>query len=189
MQDAPQKKLLQPMYDYGQKMRSLPEDTRKVFMVVTMVIATMTLGIASWFMVSPLQDLGLPSLNTNQHTADDQKDIDTSAQLTPHSQFADASGIPQIGPASGFMESFKAVKKLIVPKDLQNNLFGNTALPASWLDKFSDISAGIPQKLKDISLSLFRMSQTFLARMSQIIMPYALSLLDKLIELTSQSPK
>mgnify|MGYP001609775175 CR=1 FL=1 len=169
-------------------MRSLPEDTRKVFMVVTMVIASATLGIASWLMFSPLQDLNLPSLDTNKHEAG-QQSTNTSARLTPNSQFANASDIPQIGPVSGFMESFKAVKDLIVPKDLQNNLFGTTAPSTSWSHKFSDVSAGIPQKLKDISLSLFHAFQTFLTQTANILTPYALSLLDKLIELTSRPAK
>ncbi len=189
MQDASPKKLLKPVYDYGEKMRSLPEDTRKFFMVATMVIASVTLGITSWLMFSPLQDLTLPSLNTDQHVADGEQSMDTPSKLSVHSQFADASSIPQIGPVSGFMESFKAVKDLIVPKDLQNNLFGNTALSTSWSRKFSDISAGIPQKLKDISLSLFRIFQTFLIYISKLITPYALSLLNKLIELVTPSSK
>lgn len=155
MRDTQHNILFQFLRSQLESVHALPEHVRKMFMAVTMIFATAFVGLASWLLFPPLQDIGLPSLNTNQRINNNYKAMDDLKQIVKDSEFANVINVPEIGPASGFMQSFKAVQDLVVPKNLQNPLEyvrGTAPWPSSWLTPLSRASAGAALKLREASL-------------------------------------
>lgn len=185
-----------------ESIHSLPEYVRKIFMVVTMIFATTFVGLVSWLLFPPLQDIGLPSLGADQRVTNNYQAMDDLKQIVKDNEFASVIKIPEIGPASGFMQSFKAVSDLVVPQNLQNpaTYVQTGALrPQSWFTSFFHVSVGAALKLRGHFLlalgdanklknralaitasSLFSLS--YLARVPS----YASHLIDALITSTSR---
>ncbi|MEK7082930.1 MAG: hypothetical protein AAB972_02060 [Patescibacteria group bacterium] len=172
MKNTPHNILSQFFHDHIESMHSLPEHVRKIFMVASMIFATTFVGLLSWLLFPPLQDIGLPSLNTRQQVTNNYQPMDDLKQIVKDSKFANVVKIPEIGPASGFMQSFKAVQDLIVPKNLQNPLGHaqvNASWTKSWLTPLAHASAGIALKLREASVHIFQKANNILLYIINIL--------------------
>ncbi len=172
---------VQFVHDYMEALHALPEPQRRFFGVVTMLIATLGVGMASWFLFPALQSLNLPSINDGTHLSDAQGGEN---RLIDDAQLADASKIPQIGPISGFVDSFNAVKDLLVSKDLQaiaqvNTTETWTGILSQWLGEFA-------AKAKIFSLSILDQTKMILNYLAKQALMYVPDFLNKLISLTSR---
>ena len=155
--------------------RALPEPQRRFFGVVTMLIATLGVGMASWFLFVPLQNLSLPSVDDTAQVAEQA----TESAPADDAQFADASKIPQIGPIKGFIDSFNAVKDLLVSKDLQAATQGNAT--EAWTSTLSQWISGIAIRAKAFSQYSFDHTKRILNFLPTQALAYPLDILNKLI--------
>ena len=116
--------------DYFETMHALPDNQRRIFAAVTFVIGIISVGLASWLLFPPLQDLNAPTLQDNNEAqafarpdtgaipiADGSQRASIGADGSGNSLFAGANNIPQISPVKGFIDSFNAVKDLLMPAD------------------------------------------------------------------------
>ena len=166
--------------EYMGTLRALPEPQRRFFGVVTMIIATLAVGMASWFLFAPLQNLGLPSVGDSAQVSEQT----TESNLANDAQLADASKIPQIGPVKGFIDSFNAVKDLLVSKDVQAAAESNateawTSILSGWLGDVTAKANVFSQYILDQT----KMLLNFLATQALLYLP---NLLNKLISSTSR---
>ena len=155
MRNTPHNVLFQFFRDHIEAMHSFPEHIRKIFMVITMIFAATFVGLVSWLLFPPLQDVGLPSLHTDKQAINRFQAMDDLKQVVKDNEFANVIKIPEIGPASGFMQSFKPIQDLIVPKNLQDTPLKHIRASAlwspSWLMSLSHAPAGVVLKFREAS--------------------------------------
>ena len=199
MQNPPNEKTspLRFAHDYFETMRALPDNQRKVFAAATFVIGVIGVGLASWLLFPPLQDLNAPALQNNNQAqapanpdtgaapiADGSQRAASQADASGNASFADVNNIPQIGPVKGFIDSFNAVKDLLVPADTHANAQASLWQTASDT-LFQWIQQIIPktETLLQYAFDQARMFINFLARQALHYIPDALN---KLISSTSR---
>ena len=174
MQNTSRKTLIQLFHNHLEGIHSLPEYVRRIFMVISMIFASTFVGLFSWLMFSPLQSLNLPSLDTNQQTANYNQAVSNLAQVARNNELANVSKILEISPASGFIESFKAMKDMLVPKNIQNDPLEHiinvpTSWSHSWSNQLSGVSAGITVKLRELTKLIFERLQELQTYISNIV--------------------
>ena len=178
--------VLHIMNGYGETLHDLPERKRKIFAAGTMIIAGMTVLLASPFLVSPLEDLTLPSSDNKQASPFADVIVPHEINALPDNpQLADINNIPQIGPIKGFVEAFTAAKNLLAPADIQQTGQGN--ISESWSSKLSQWVKQYAVKAKIAFQYLFDHIQLFVTHGIQKISFFIGHFLDTLISNLSRS--
>ena len=172
MKHASHNILVQFLHNQRESLHSLPEHARKIFMVMSMIIVSAFVGLLSWRMFPPLQPVGLPSLGATQQTTNYYQAVDNLKQTVNNNELATVINIPDIGPASGFMESFKAVKNLIVPKNLQDDppehVSPSVSWPKSWVTRFSHASQSTVFKLREFAAPILGELHAYISNIPNI---------------------
>ena len=141
-------------------------------MIASMIFATTFVGIFSWLLFPPLQDIGLPTLHTGPQAINQYQAMDELKNSIKDSEFANVIKIPEIGPASGFMQSLKAAQGLIVPKNLENplkNIHAGASWPQSWFTPISRASAGIALAFREASVRILKKANNIFTYLVDIL--------------------
>ena len=183
--------------DYFETMRALPDNQRKVFAAATFVIGVISVGLASWFLFPPLQDLNAPTLQNNNEMqalanlntginpiTDETQRASTGTDAGGNSSFADTNNIPQIGPVKGFIDSFNAVKNLLVPADMQTNTPASLWQTAS--DKLSQWMQQIASKAEALLQYAFDQGKILFNSLVRQVLHYIPDALNRLISSISR---
>ena len=177
---------MQFMSAHLQTLHDLPERKRKIFAVGTMIIAGMTVFLASPFLTSPLEDLTLSSPDNKPASPFADVIVPNEIKALPDNpQLADINNIPQIGPIKGFVEAFTAAKDLLVPADIQQASQGN--ISESWSSKLSQWVKQYAIKAKIAFQYLFDHIQLLMTHGIQKISSFIGHLLDRLISNLSRN--
>ena len=182
--------------DYVETMRALPDHQRKFFAAATFVIGVIGIGLVSWSLFPPLQDLHSLSQHDAQTQAPTNPDVPTppitdgtqstagigADDTSSNPLFADVNTISQIGPIKGFLDSFNAVKDLLVPADIQTNT--QAGLWQTISDKLWGRTQEIASKTEVFARYAFEQGKKFVNFLAKQALHYVPDTLNKLISLT-----
>ncbi len=158
-----------------EKMHALPERNRRILALSTLIGGGAIIAAVVWLTASPLHDL---------NTQDSESPLieRQTAQHARGKEFADASSIPDIGPISGFVDSFKAAKNLLIPKELEGNILN--ASSSSWFQLLS--LEQISTWAKQLPSFIIRETKIFAITILQNTITLLSSILGKVITSTSR---
>ncbi|MDP3778548.1 MAG: hypothetical protein Q8R30_00690 [bacterium] len=162
------------LYSLTDKMHQLPERNRRILALSTLIGGGAIIAAIVWMTASPLHDL---------NTRDEESSL--TGQTAQHSEGKNlpaAGSIPDIGPIIGFLDSFKAAKNLLIPKELGVAKLDSAS--SSWSQFLSPAYLGT--WIKQLPGFIIRETKTLAITILQNTISLLSSILDKVVASTSR---
>ncbi len=160
---------------FTEKMHALPERNRRILALSTLIGGGAIIAAVVWLTASPLHDLNTGSAGSS--IAEDQ-----TTQHTEGKNAATSINIPDIGPINGFLDSFKAAKNLLIPKELEVTKLDSAS--SSWSQFLSPAYLGT--WIKQLPGFIIRKTKTLTIPILQHIISLLSSILSNVITFTSR---
>jgi len=166
-----------------EKMQSLPESQRRIFAILSMIGATLTIGMLFLFLSSPLQNIAVPLSEHSAPNAQNAAIFQGISNETPPQNTQNANDIPHISPINGFLDSFNAVKNLFLPEHARAN---EQATASLWSVPLSELPRALFVAVKNFIQSIAAVAQPFINTIIMRVRAYAPDTVDAAIAFVYQ---